>query len=92
MYPNESDYKQSGINEIIQVVQAGKPIKDEKYKFISSHTARRSFATNLYEATKDLVLVCRYMGHSNVKQTQRYLCASGDHYIAAKAYLNQFNI
>lgn len=78
------------IKEIVQVVQAGKAQRGEKYKYITSHTARRSFATNIYNATKDLMLVCRCMGHSDIKQTQRYVCQFKEGQEALSNYLNQF--
>ncbi len=63
-----------GIKQTTKVVKAGKILSGEKYKFITSHTARRSFATNLYQHTKDLYLVCKLMGHKNIETTMRYIC------------------
>lgn len=46
----------------------------EKYKLVSTHTARRSFATNLLKA-KDVPLaaISKALGHSKVTTTMRYL-------------------
>ena len=46
----------------------------EKYKLISTHTARRSFATNLLKA-KDVPLaaISKALGHSKITTTMRYL-------------------
>jgi len=46
----------------------------EKYKLVSTHTARRSFATNLLKA-KDvpLAVISKALGHSKVTTTMRYL-------------------
>ena len=40
--------------------------------FVISHSLRHTFATLLYRATRDLVLVSRALGHRDVKNTQRY--------------------
>ncbi len=46
----------------------------EKYKLVSTHTARRSFATNLLKA-KDVPLaaISKALGHNKVTTTMRYL-------------------
>ncbi len=46
----------------------------EKYKLVSTHTARRSFATNLLKA-KDVPLaaISKALGHSKITTTMRYL-------------------
>ncbi|MBI4589701.1 MAG: tyrosine-type recombinase/integrase [Candidatus Rokubacteria bacterium] len=41
-------------------------------KAVSIHSLRHTFGTLLYQATKDLVLVSRALGHQDVKSTQRY--------------------
>ena len=43
-------------------------------EFVSSHTARRSFATNLYLRGADLYSISQMMGHASVEMTQNYLC------------------
>lgn len=40
---------------------------------VSSHDLRATFATALYRATRDIVLVQRLLGHSDVKTTQVYV-------------------
>lgn len=46
----------------------------EKYNMVSTHTARRSFATNLLKA-KDvpLAVISKALGHSKITTTMRYL-------------------
>ncbi|MBQ9560583.1 MAG: tyrosine-type recombinase/integrase [Bacteroidaceae bacterium] len=58
------------------ITRANKTVTDEKWKFISSHTARRSFATNLYLAGVTLEDIALMMGHGkNIETTKRYICA-----------------
>ena len=39
---------------------------------LSVHALRHSFGTLLYQATRDLLLVSRALGHRDVKSAQRY--------------------
>lgn len=66
--------RKCGINEQIKLFQAGKEEKGEKWEFISSHTARRSFATNLYLRGCDLFSISKMMGHTSTEMTERYIC------------------
>lgn len=66
--------KKCEINEIIKLFQAGKEAVGEKWMFISSHDARRSFATNLYLRGCDLFAISKMMGHSSTTQTETYIC------------------
>jgi integrase len=63
-----------GFKSESKVFKAGKYIEDEKWKFISSHTARRSFATNLYLRGADLYSISKMMGHSDTTMTEGYIC------------------
>lgn len=80
-----------GINAPAKIIKAGKEITGLKYQFITSHTARRSFATNLYLATKDLFIVSKLMGHSDVKITQTYICCDITDNDDVIEYFNQYN-
>lgn len=70
--------KMAGIEDKVSVREhrGGKMqiIQTEKYKLVSTHTARRSFATNLLKA-KDipLAVISKALGHSKVTTTMRYL-------------------
>lgn len=65
--------KLSGINERVKIFKAGTDIEDEKWRFIGSHTARRSFASNLYLRGLDIHSISRFLGHTDSKMTQRYI-------------------
>jgi len=57
-----------------KVVKGGKEKEGAKWQFISSHTARRSFATNLYLRGADLYSISRLMGHADTQMTENYIC------------------
>lgn len=65
------------INELTRkTITKGGERKEElepKYKFVSSHTARRSGATNMYRHGIDLLYISRLLGHSKIEQTVKYL-------------------
>lgn len=65
--------KRCGINERLKLYKGGKYVEGEKWEFISSHTARRSFATNLYLRGADLYAISKLMGHASVTQTEGYI-------------------
>jgi integrase len=64
----------SGITEEIQLYQRGKYQNKPKYEFLASHSARRSFATNLYLRGADVYQIMKLMGHSSTSQTEGYIC------------------
>ena len=67
--------EKAGINEPVKVFKAGQDVEGPKFNFISSHTARRSFATNLYLRGADLYSISRMLGHSSVEMTaENYIC------------------
>ena len=68
--------KMAGITEGTMVWKAGKKCVEPKYNLVSSHTARRSFATNLYEAGVEINKISYMMGHSNTAMTERYVCSN----------------
>lgn len=58
------------------ITKANNTITGEKWQLVSSHTARRSFATNLYLAGISLEDIAQMMGHGkNIETTKRYICA-----------------
>jgi integrase len=74
--------KLSGINEdiVLTKTRGGKRIEivKPKYEFITSHTARRSGATNMYLAGVDLKFIQDILGHSKVEQTISYIKVSAE--------------
>lgn len=66
------------INAPVTIFRHGKESTLPKWKFVSSHTARRSYATNLMLWGADINLIAKLMGHSNVQMTMRYIKDSPD--------------
>ena len=65
--------KRAGITERVKVYKAGEHKKGEKWEFVSSHTARHSFCTNLALLGVPLVDISKLAGHSNTQMTERYI-------------------
>lgn len=68
--------KNVGLTEPVKILKAGKEVEMPKYKAISSHTARRSFATNLYQRGVDIYTISQLLQHSDIKLTAKYICIS----------------
>ena len=70
--------KLAGITDelFIRDTKEGKNIqvKYEKWELVSSHTARRSFATNLYKKSKDALMVMSFTGHTTEENFRKYIC------------------
>ena len=68
-------YQATGENVTICEHRGGevKEIRVEKYALISTHTARRSFATHLQRSKVPLSSISMALGHKKVTTTMRYL-------------------
>lgn len=64
------------IDEPLTLFKSGEKISGRKFEFITSHTARRSFATNLYNAGIEITKIAYMMGHSSTSMTERYICSN----------------
>jgi len=53
-------------------------ITGKKYEFITSHTCRRSGATNMYLSGIDVKFIQDILGHSKVEQTLKYIKVSAE--------------
>lgn len=65
-----------GLEEPVKILKGGKESEMPKYKAISSHTARRSFATNLYLRGVDVYSISKLLQHSEIKLTAKYICVN----------------
>ena len=84
----------SGIEKQVQITrtQGGKSTTSyhPKYKLVSSHTCRRSFATNAYLKGIPPVVIQQVTGHSTEKTLMRYIKA--DAHEAAESVLREWGI
>lgn len=63
-----------GICDIVSVWRCGEQRIGEKWNYVSSHTGRRSYATNLYVSGIDPCTIAEWMGHSDPDITiKRYI-------------------
>lgn len=81
----------AGIDEVIynKVNKGGKieQVATPKYELVSSHTARRSFATNLYKKTHDSLMVMKFTGHTTEENFLKYICIDDEEMVErAKRY------
>lgn len=74
--------KLAGINEdiLLTKTRGGNRVNTigPKYQFITTHTARRSGATNMYLAGIDIKFIQDLLGHSKVEQTLNYIKVSAE--------------
>lgn len=61
----------------------------EKWKMATTHTARRSFATNAFLAEIPIYVIMKFTGHKTESEFLRYIRASGQE-IAAKFATHPF--
>lgn len=67
--------KDAGIDSEVELVKGAGVECGPKYKFISSHTARRSFATNAYLAGVPALAIMKITGHQTQTSFMGYICA-----------------
>lgn len=80
-----------GINNQVTLYCFGKFSSGEKWQYISSHTARRSFASNLYNNGVDIYTISCFCGHSNVEMTKTYICCQPKPNEIVLQYFNKFS-
>lgn len=65
--------QRAGITERVKVFKAGEHKKGEKWQYVSSHSGRISFASNLANLGVPLIDISRMLGHQNIQTTMRYI-------------------
>lgn len=65
--------QRAGITERVKVFKAGEHKKGEKWEYVSSHTARCSFCSNLAHLGVPILDISRMAGHASIAMTQRYI-------------------
>ena len=68
--------RKAGLSQKVSLFKSGKRVAAAKHELVSSHTARRSFATNLYEAGISINKISYMMGHTESAMTERYICSN----------------
>lgn len=66
--------KRAGITDEVKVHKGGRDMTGPKWKFISSHSARISVATNLADNGTPLTDIRDILGHTGTAMTSRYVC------------------
>jgi len=83
----------AGIEEKVTVSKTRAGLKEShtvpKHELVTVHTARRSFATNLYLAGMDILTIKKMTGHHTEKSFLKYIRVSEEEN-AAKAALHKF--
>lgn len=80
-----------GIMDKMKLYRRGKESTHSKFMFVSSHTARRSFASNLYLRGCDILSISIMMGHASVDMTRGYIvCGLRDLPESVTSFFSQF--
>ena len=72
--------KRAGINSNVTIMKADKNISGEKWEFVRTHTARKSFATNLYILGCPIRNIANYLGHKSTETTSKNYIMCGNLY------------
>ena len=81
--------KKVGITQIVTIYYRGKMHSWPKYRYLGTHSARRSFASVLSAKGVPTAEISQYMGHSDIAMTNRYIKVESDK--ASAAALSFFN-
>lgn len=77
--------RMAGINEDVLVSKkvSGKvkSVLKPKYTLVTSHTARKSYATNLALNGVPVVAIQKFLGHKDVVTTSRYILCDGEDFV-----------
>ena len=79
-----------GINQKVKLFRHGIDTEGEKWEYISSHSARRSCASNLYVLGCDLFTISKILGHTSIETTKNYICAPMNISQRVLEYFKQF--
>lgn len=71
-----------------KVFKGGKEVVGQKWELVASHTARRSFVTNLYLRGVDLETIAKLAGHTSSQMTSRYVCCTRTLTVRAMNFFN----
>lgn len=84
--------KMAGFDEEVEITKyvGGRAVKEvaKKYELVSSHTGRRSFASNAIMDDMNETDVMIYTGHTSLASFKRYICVTKEE--AAKVHRKRF--
>ena len=83
--------KKAEIKTIVSRDEDGKQVNYEKWKLVSSHICRRSFATNSFKAGVPPKLVMNITGHTTIKQFMEYISIDEEETVALASQNAFFN-
>lgn len=69
--------QRAGIDAPAAVHRAGEDAAGPKWRFVTSHTARVSFCTNLANMGVPILEISRMAGHTSTSMTERYIAGGG---------------
>jgi len=74
--------EEAGIKETIitHITKGGEAVEKKQYKYelVTSHVARRSFATNFYKMGVDILQIMAITGHKTEKEFLKYIKVTGE--------------
>lgn len=65
--------RDAGITDKMQIVRNGKVLEVEKWELVSSHTARRTAATNMFKAGIPSISIMKITGHRTEGSFMKYI-------------------
>ena len=77
------DLAAATLSGVVAAWMAAAGLKSRPYDGRSAHALRHTAASDLYDRTRDVKAVQRFLGHANVATTDRYLRAGDDDVIRA---------
>ena len=66
--------KAIGMDKPVTLYVGGKSVTKPKWDLVGFHTLRRTFASIMASKGVPVPVVQKWMGHSNIMQTNRYIC------------------
>jgi integrase len=74
--------KQVGLDDEISIFKKGKLVTNKKYEFVTTHTMRRSFATNMYKRGVPTYNIMLITGHKTEASFFKYIKIDGEENVA----------
>lgn len=66
--------ERAGINSVVSIVHGGKAESGPKFKYLKSHSCRRTFAVNVYASAEfDIRDIAKFLGHASTETTLSYI-------------------